>query len=80
MVLTFGRFRFPRNASNINLPKVGATYCRTDTVRLMGQRAWANLRTEIKTYSSLNVSRKQLKSKNASIATVGFAELLSMDY
>ena len=52
-----------RNMSNLNLPKVRTTYYGTDTVRIMSQRGWAKVPTEIKTSSSLTVSKRHLKSK-----------------
>ena len=41
-----------RSMGDLNLPKVRTTCYGTDTVQFMGQRAWAKLPTEIKTFDS----------------------------
>ena len=76
MIETFEEKAVPyqlRSTSNLNLPKVRTTDYGTDTVKFMGQRAWAKLPKEIKSSSSL------ISQKNVGIATVGSAKLLFMD-
>ena len=66
MIETFGEKEVPyqlRVTSKLNLPKVRTTNYGTDTVRIMGQRAWTKLPIELKTSSSLTVVRKYLKSE-----------------
>ena len=68
MIEIFGDKEAPyqvRSTSKLNLPKVRTTNYDTDTVRLMGQRAWAKLPIELKASSSLTVFRKYLKSEKS---------------
>ena len=68
MIEIFGDKEVPyqlRSTSKLNLPKVRTTNYGTDTVRFMGQRAWAKLPLELKASSSLTVFRKYLKSEKS---------------
>ena len=51
-----------RSTSNLNLPKVRTAYYGTDTVRFMGQKAWAKLPIEMKTSSSLTSEVKEMRT------------------
>ena len=68
-----------RSTSTLNLPKVRTANYGTDTVRFMGQRAWAKLPIEIKTSSSLTNLENMLSQRNADTATVGSVRLLFME-